>query len=67
MIGKVIYHLGTHWLSNSRIHLQNILFHTNLGWQCQASARQWFMGLELCWIYIQNGWYYKWMFEMCFI
>jgi hypothetical protein len=21
------------------------------------------MGLKLCWIYIQSGWYYRWMFE----
>jgi hypothetical protein len=53
----------TKWLFSSRIHLQSILVHTNLGWQCQANARQWFMGLELCWIYIWSGWHYRWMFE----
>ncbi len=28
------------------------------------AMKQWFMGLKLCWIYIQNAWYYRWMFEM---
>jgi hypothetical protein len=43
----------------------HVLVHTNLGWQ--HWRRQWFIGLELCWIYIRNGWYYRWMFETCWI
>jgi hypothetical protein len=63
MIGKMIYRLIVCTLViHSRIHLQSTLVHTNLRWQRQANARQWFMGLKLCWIYIQSRWYYKWMF-----
>jgi hypothetical protein len=25
------------------------------------------IGLELCWTYIQSGWYYRWMSETCLI
>jgi hypothetical protein len=46
---------------------KNILIHISLGWQCLGSARQWFMRLEPCWIYIWNGWYYRWMFKTCLI